>query len=203
MRIKDLSDRYDIVLASQSPRRKEILENIGLRFRITVSRGGETRIGDTPAEIVENIACGKALDVWKQAETDGKTGKPLLVIAADTVVVLDNEILGKPESPAHAAEMLARLSGRTHEVLTGVCLKTAEVRHTFCERTEVEFYPLTPDEIREYVATGDPMDKAGAYGAQGIFSCHVRGIRGDYFNVIGLPAARLVHEMDGLSRLKA
>ena len=198
MSVKSIMDHYSVILASQSARRKEILENIGMRFRIVVSHDEEKRIGAAPEEIVKNIAVCKALDVWKQTEAEPETDKPRLVIAADTIVLLDDEILGKPVSPAHAAEMLARLSGRWHKVLTGVCLKTADALISFCESTEVSVYPLTPEDIREYVATGEPMDKAGAYGAQGIFSRHVCGIRGDFFNVIGLPAARLVHEADKL-----
>lgn len=203
MSVKSIMEHYSVVLASQSERRKDILENIGMRFRVIVSHSAEKRVGDTPAEIVRNIAVEKALDVWRQLEKEPKADRPWLLIAADTVVSLDGGILGKPESPAHAEEMLSRLSGRAHEVLTGVCLKTADAVRSFCESTEVSFYPLTPEDIREYVSTGDPMDKAGAYGAQGIFSCYVRGIRGDYFNVIGLPAARLVHEIDDFIRGKA
>ena len=178
-----------IVLASASPRRRELLQTAGVEFTVCVS-DAEERIppGTSPHEAVMLLAKQKALAVAKDRPND-------LVIGADTVVVYDGAILGKPADEADAARMLRMLSGRTHTVYTGVCLVSAGSAETFFEQTQVTFYPLTDDEIAAYIATGEPMDKAGAYGIQGRGCTLVRGICGDYFNVVGLPVAALCRRL--------
>ena len=178
-----------IVLASASPRRRELLEKAGVDFTVRVSQAEEhIEPGTPPHEAVMQLAMQKAQAVARECPDD-------LVIGADTVVVLDGEILGKPADEADAARMLRRLSGQTHTVYTGVCLVRAGKTETFFEQTQVTFYPLTDDEIAAYVATGEPMDKAGAYGIQGRGCTLVREIRGDYFNVVGLPVAALYRRL--------
>jgi len=173
-----------VVLASASPRRKEILENAGFEVSVRVSSADETLPdGLSPDKAVEYLARLKAHSVEKGANE--------LLIAADTVVVLDGKILGKPSDCAQAKKMLSSLSGKSHKVFTGVCILYNEKEISFSDCTEVEFYELGEDEILEYIATGEPMDKAGAYGIQGKGCVFVKGIRGDYFNVMGLPIAMI------------
>lgn len=175
-----------IVLASQSPRRRELLGKMGLEFTVIVSQLEEDRFtGLAPAALVTALAREKAALV--AAETDPAA----LVIAADTVVVLEEAILGKPSSPQEAVDMLTALSGRTHQVYTGVSVRQNGREVTEFEATQVTFRGLTQSEIADYVATGEPMDKAGAYGIQGYGSLLVEGIQGDYCNVVGLPVERL------------
>lgn len=176
-----------LVLASASPRRKELLEVLGLRdFAIIPARGEEiAEPGLTPEETVCTLSLQKAREVAAGLEPDA------LVIAADTVVALDGKILGKPADEEDAFSMLSLLSGRTHEVFTGLTLMRGGREETIFERTEVRFRSLSPEEIRAYIATGEPMDKAGAYGAQGRASIFVEGVCGDFFNVVGLPLCRL------------
>ena len=176
-----------IILASQSPRRRELLGQMGFSDFIIRPAVGEEKADPSlsPARLVEDLSLQKGLEVAASAAPGD------LVIAADTVVAVDGQILGKPHSPQEAAEMLCALSGRTHTVYTGVTLcRDGEVL-TEHEATSVRFRPLTREEIEAYVATGEPMDKAGAYGIQGIGSLLVEGIEGDYFNVVGLPVCRL------------
>lgn len=176
----------DIILASGSPRRRELLTQMGLSFRVVVSDADETVDKSlSPAEQVSLISRRKAGAVAEAVGPDA------LVIAADTIVALEGQVMGKPHSRAEAAEMLSRLSGRTHEVYTGFTLQLGERVITQAERTAVTFRDLTQSEIEAYVDTGEPMDKAGAYGIQGLGSLLVSGIRGDYFNVMGLPVCRL------------
>lgn len=183
----------NIVLASASPRRRELLQTAGVRFSVRVSQADEQIApGTPPHEAVMQLARQKAQAVAQACPDD-------LVIGADTVVVLDGEILGKPADTADAARMLRRLSGQTHTVYTGVCLLRAGTAETFFEQTQVTFYPLTDAEIAAYVATGEPMDKAGAYGIQGRGCTLVREIRGDYFNVVGLPVAALYRRLSGFN----
>ncbi len=118
-----------------------------------------------------------------------------IIVGCDTVVLLDGEIMGKPSDRDNAFEMLSRLSGRTHKVITGVCIRKGNRIKSFSQCTEVDFYPLSKDDILSYIETGDPMDKAGAYGIQSEGCVLVKGIRGDFFNVVGLPAARLKREL--------
>ena len=179
------SDR-PIILASASPRRRELLERFGVPFRVVPARGAETAPeGLTPGEQVECLARHKAAEVAAGADADS------VVIAADTVVEIDGEILGKPGTPARAEEMLRRLSGREHRVWSGLCVRRGEKILSGREVTSVHFRELTDGEIRAYVDTGEPMDKAGAYGAQGRGALLVRRIDGDFFTVMGLPLCRL------------
>ena len=179
----------NIVLASASPRRRELLQRAGVTFTVRVSDADEQISPDTPPhEAVMSLARQKAQAVAKSCPDD-------LVIGADTVVVYDGAILGKPADAADAVRMLRMLSGKTHTVYTGVCLLSPGKTETFFEQTQVTFYPLTQQEIEAYVATGEPMDKAGAYGIQGRGCTLVQGICGDYFNVVGLPVAALCRRL--------
>ncbi len=178
-----------MILASKSPRRRELLSQAGYTFSIEPAVAEEIQIGDTPAEIVMNLAKQKATEIYHQHMEED-----VLVIGADTVVVYNNEILGKPADREDAKRMLAMLSGQTHQVLTGVCLM-GSMEKVFYESTDVTFYDLTEEEIDRYVGTGDCDDKAGSYGIQGPFAIYVKAIRGDYNNVVGLPIAKLYQEM--------
>lgn len=176
-----------IILASQSPRRRELLERMGLtQFEIRPARGEECADpGLSPARLVEELSIQKAGEIAAGADPED------VIIAADTVVAADGQVLGKPHSRREAQEMLAFLSGRTHTVYTGVTVRKGDRVRTGHEATDVVFRELTPAEIRAYVDTGEPMDKAGAYGIQGRGCVLVEGIRGDYYNVMGLPVCRL------------
>lgn len=177
-----------LILASQSPRRKRLLEQLGLSFEVVVSPVEEVIPPDAvPAEIVQTLAVHKA-------EPVARTHPHALTLAADTIVVLDETILGKPETTTEAEAMLGRLSGVTHTVFTGLALSHPATGRQVkaVEATAVTFAPLSTDEIRRYVATGSPMDKAGAYGIQDDYGAvFVRRIDGDYYNVVGLPLHRL------------
>ena len=177
----------DIILASQSPRRKELLGQMGFKgFKINVPDVDETIEGNLPpAMIVEELSLRKARAVAEDADEDD------LIIAADTVVALDGAVLGKPEDEGSAFSMLSALSGNRHYVYTGVTVMQGEKVVTQHEMTTVTFRELDPEEISNYIATGEPMDKAGAYGIQGLGALLVSGIDGDYFNVMGLPVYRL------------
>ena len=177
----------EIVLASGSPRRRQLLEQIGLTgFRVLPSDADESLPdGIAPGKAVERLSARKGAAVAAQARPGA------LVIAADTVVALDGAILGKPRDRAEAEAMLTALSGRTHQVYTGVTLLQDGRRLTEHEVTAVTFRPLSPEEIAAYVSTGEPMDKAGAYGIQGLGALLVERLEGDYFNVMGLPLCRL------------
>lgn len=178
----------EIILASQSPRRKEILSLLDIPFKIMVSDADETvDAGLPPYFIAESLSLKKAAAVAKNIDADA------LVIGADTIVVSEGKILGKPKDRDDAAAMLKSLSGKWHEVISGVTVlhtKSAESK-SFYVSTRVHFASLTDDEITAYVATGEPMDKAGAYGIQGKGAKLVEEISGDYFNVVGLPLNRL------------
>ncbi len=177
-----------IILASQSPRRRQLLGQIWREpFDILTPQADESYDPAlSPQEIVASI-CRKKSDAAAALADDGTA----LIIAADTMVFLDGLRLGKPHSEEEAVEMLRALSGRTHTVCTGVTLRRGTRTETRVETTSVTFRPLTEREIRCYVATGDPMDKAGAYGVQGLAALFVSGIQGDYFNVMGLPLCLL------------
>ena len=176
-----------IILASQSPRRRELLEQIGLTdFLVRPARGEELPHPElTPAQLVEELSRQKAGEVARGAGTYD------YIIAADTVVAVDGQVLGKPHDTHQARAMLTALSGRSHTVYTGVTVRQGERALTRHEATDVRFRPLTAAEIDAYVATGEPMDKAGAYGIQGRGALLVAGIHGDFFNVMGLPLLRL------------
>jgi septum formation protein len=171
-----------LVLASQSPRRAEILRQAGIPFTVRVASVDETaRAGETPEDYVRRLAEAKAMAAPAAPEE--------IVLGADTTVVIDNEMLAKPEDERDARRMLAMLSGRRHEVLTGICLKRGEQRICDHAVTAVWFAPLSAREIDDYVATGEPMDKAGGYAVQGAASKFIPRIEGCYFNVVGLPIA--------------
>ncbi|MBO5340502.1 MAG: septum formation protein Maf [Oscillospiraceae bacterium] len=176
-----------IILASQSPRRRELLERMGIKgFEIRPAKGEEiVPPGLTPDQQVEELSRQKAREIAAGAGADD------VIIAADTVVAAGNQVLGKPHSRQEAADMLSLLSGRTHTVYTGVTVRRGDMEITEHEATEVIFRPLTREEILAYVDSGEPMDKAGAYGIQGLGCLLVEGIRGDYYNVMGLPVCRL------------
>jgi septum formation protein len=184
-----------LILASASPRRAQILRDAGVSFSVLSSAIDETPYpGETPAELVERLSAAKAELV--AARTVG----PAILLAADTVVVLDGQILGKPRSTEDARRMLGQFSGRTHAVLTGVTLiRLPDMeRHQFVESTLVNFAPLSDDEISRYLATDEPYDKAGAYAVQGRAGRYIPRIEGCYFNVVGLPLARVIASLQEL-----
>ncbi len=178
------------ILASASPRRKELLTLGGVDYEVIVSQCEEILPENiTPADAVMSLATQKADDVFKR-------NHERIIIAADTVVALDGKILGKPKDKEDAFKMLSSLSGNTHTVYTGVCIKSKDKTDTFFTATDVEFYALTADEINTYIATNEPMDKAGAYGIQGKGFILVKKIDGDYYNVVGLPLAETVRHLN-------
>lgn len=174
-----------LILASQSPRRKELLGLLGLPFEIRASNADETMAPDR--DVAEQVA----LVSRRKAEATPREENSV-VIAADTIVVCDEKRLGKPKDREEAIKMLRLLSGRTHQVMTGMTVLWQDKVYSCTEVTEVTFRPLTDREITRYVDSGDCMDKAGAYGIQGGGALFVQGIRGDYYNVMGLPVCRLV-----------
>lgn len=206
-----------LVLASASPRRRELLSQIGLEFTVMPSTKEENAKTTEAGALVQELSRQKAVDIWEQLSGDqgqnpdadqeqiseetqepnlnGKRQPELLVIGADTVVCCEGKILGKPHSREAAAEMLTALQGRSHEVYTGVTHYSQSETVTFFECTQVEFYPMTEAEISEYIDSKEPMDKAGAYGIQGLGARFVKDIRGDYNNVVGLPVGRLYQEL--------
>ena len=177
----------NIVLASASPRRQQLLKMLYDEFEIIPVDISEISDTEISVEAAENIAVKKAQAIKKPDS---------LVIACDTIVMLDDILLGKPENTEDAKKMLMALSGRAHHVMTGVCLLYKGKSYSFTDTTVVEFYPLTEAEIDDYVASGEPMDKAGAYGIQGGGAIFVKRISGDYYNVVGLPVARLKREIE-------
>ena len=171
------------VLASASPRRKEILENAGFTFEIIVSDTDENISEDfSPSETVEELAKRKAQSVLVE-------NQDAVVFGCDTVVAVDGKILGKPKDAEDAFNMIKMLSGKVHTVSTGVCICSSDKMSVFSNTTEVEFYPLSDDTIRSYIATGEGKDKAGSYGIQGYGCVLVKEIKGDYFSVMGLPVS--------------
>jgi septum formation protein len=199
-----------VVLASASPRRREILDRIGIKYDVCVSDCDEHCIEKDPKKLVQILSERKAMAVLKALES-GKSGldvspetETFCVIGCDTIVYQEklNGILGKPHTEGEAFEMLSQLAGGVHEVYSGVTilvsgLKTP-VKRSFWERTAVHFSEMTDEEIMEYIGTGDPMDKAGAYGIQGFCARYIEGIEGDYLNVVGLPASHLYKELKSL-----
>lgn len=188
-----------LILASASPRRRELLTRIGLSFESLPARGEENPRSAIPEEMVQELSAGKALEIYGSLEEQEK--EEAVIIGADTLVAFENRVMGKPQDEKDAFDMLFLLQGKTHQVYTGVTLlytpkgETACKKLTFVEKTDVTMYPMTEQEILEYIATGEPMDKAGAYGIQGRCAAYVRGICGDYNNVVGLPVSRLYQEL--------
>ena len=195
-----------IILASQSPRRKELLEQIGLEFEICPAKGEEIITKSIPEEVVMELSKQKAEEVsamvssYTMEHKDITTPSDILVIGADTVVAYDGKILGKPVDEADAKRMLSMLSGNTHSVFTGVTLvlidksgRAGEL--VFYEKTDVKMHKMTEQEIDRYIATGEPMDKAGSYGIQGKCAIYIEKIDGDYNNVVGLPITRIYQEL--------
>ncbi|HYF79411.1 MAG TPA: Maf family protein [Symbiobacteriaceae bacterium] len=176
----------DIVLASASPRRQELLRQVGLTFRVVPSQVDE-QVSEPmqPGDLVKYLALAKAHDV-AQREPGA------LVIGSDTIVVVDDRVLGKPQNRADAIDMLRSLSGRSHQVMTGIALVQGNRQLVDYEVTTVQFRPLNQGEIERYVDSGEPMDKAGAYGIQGRAAAMISAIAGDYFTVVGLPLSRTV-----------
>ena len=185
---------YSYVLASASTSRRDILMNLGINFEQIVSDVDETvPTGKDPAEAAVELARAKAQAVLEKRPDS-------CVIGADTIVVVDGEVLGKPKDEGDAYRMLKLLSGRTHTVMTGVCVLYNHQERSFVQKTEVKFYDLTEEQIDRYILSGEPLDKAGAYGIQGLGCVLVESINGDYFNVVGLPMARLHRELESLDQ---
>lgn len=187
-----------IVLASGSPRRKELLEQIGVSFEIVAAKGEEVITKTIPSQIVEELSVKKALEVAKLYET---SGEETVVIGADTIVAFEGNILGKPVDEQDAIKTLNVLQDHTHQVYTGVTLVKIKQNGdkkivTFHEKTDVTMYPMSQQQIESYVATKEPLDKAGSYAIQGLCARYVKGICGDYYNVVGLPVARLMLELE-------
>ena len=188
------------ILASASPRRKELLEQAGIDFEVIPSTITEIIEGNSPQEIVQHLALQKAYDVFDRYLPEHSEGsEDFTVIGADTIVVYRGEILGTPADEDEAYDMLSLLSDRTHQVFTGValisCVNGEKKSVSFYESTNVTFYPILKEDLRTYVKSKDPLDKAGAYGIQGPFAVHVKCIEGDYNNVVGLPISRLYQEL--------
>ena len=184
----------NIILASGSPRRKELMAQAGIPFAVKVSACEETVTKEKPEEIVQELARKKAAAVAQAEKEDA------LVIGADTVVALNGKVMGKPRDKEEAFQMLRLLQGKTHEVWTGVCILERQAdgsikEECFAQKTEVEMYPMEETEIRGYIETGEPMDKAGAYGIQGKALVFVKKIEGDYYNVVGLLIAELYQRL--------
>lgn len=180
--------KQKIILASASPRRKELLRQIGLDFAIAVAEIDEQRMpNETPAALVKRLAAEKASAIFEPGN---------IVIAADTIVAIDTEVLGKPVDAVDAKKMLRMLSGRSHFVYSGFCVRDEKKAVSDVVATEVVFRDLSDEEIDAYVASGEPLDKAGAYGIQGGAAKFISEIHGDYYNVVGLPLCRLTMVLD-------
>jgi len=182
----------NIVLASGSPRRKELLSQVGIDFKVITSDADENSTKEQPGEYVLELSKIKAETVLNSLSEDA------VVIGADTIVYFDGKVLGKPKDEEDAFAMIKAISGNSHQVYTGVCICTKDGCVGFYEKTDVFVYEMSDEEIWSYIKTGEPMDKAGAYGIQGRFAAYVKGIEGDYNNVVGLPVARLVHELKNM-----
>jgi septum formation protein len=200
------------ILASSSPRRVELIQKLHLPFEVEKALGEELTTETEPAKYAMSLAREKALEVYNRLSNIPRSAEKdsLFVLGADTIVVHEGQILGKPSDEEDAFEMLSSLSGKTHEVYTGVAFvfdridgsKAAEpVIVSFFDKTEVTFNTLSADEIRAYISTSDPLDKAGAYGIQGDFSIHVSGVKGNFENVIGLPVSKIYEEMKKLDMI--
>ncbi|MGN0135915.1 Maf family nucleotide pyrophosphatase [Anaerotignum sp.] len=184
-----------LILASASPRRKELLAKIGLPFAVIPAKGEESITKQSPGDIVMELSRQKAREIAAQQTEE------CIIIGADTIVAKGETIMGKPKDAADAYGMLKSIAGDCHQVYTGVTIIRTGNRPasiTFAEKTDVYLYPMSDGEINAYIASGDPMDKAGAYGIQGDFAIHVKGIEGDYYTVVGLPIGRVYQELKKL-----
>ena len=189
----------ELILASASPRRKELLEKIGLPFTIQPAKGEERITQKSPAAVVMELSRQKAEEI-----AAAQTGE-CIILGADTIVAKGEEIMGKPKDAADAKRMLKSIADDCHQVYTGVTLIRTGAHPqnvTFQEKTDVFLYPISDAELDAYIASGDPMDKAGAYGIQGDFAIHVKGIAGDYYNVVGLPIGRVYQELKRMLSVK-
>ena len=213
------ADIGGLILASGSPRRKQILSLLDIPFQVMIPEG-EEKAGDLPPEeLVKVLSAQKGREIaekLRQQEIDITQGKATLILAADTVVALEGEVFGKPKDRQDAERMLMRLSGREHEVFTGVYItcvnadapdtEPAPFPISFADRTLVRFVKLDKEEIHRYTATKEPYDKAGAYAVQGLFAPYIEGLHGDYYNVMGLPLSAICQQLKkagvDLSRLK-
>ena len=187
--------KMKLILASASPRRKELLGKIGMEFEILPAKGEEKITKTLPWEVVSELSLQKAKEIAE------KQTEECIVIGADTIVAKDQTIMGKPETKNAAFEMIRTIAGDVHQVYTGVTMIRTGAKEqcvTFFEKTDVFLYPMSDREIDDYIATGDCMDKAGAYGIQGDFAIHVKGIAGDYYNVVGLPIGKVYQELKQL-----
>ena len=187
-----------IILASASPRRKELLSQIGIEYEVIPSNTEEIITSTVPSDIVMELAKQKAEDVVRNVNKPGK-----IVLGADTIVAYENKVMGKPVNEEDAFSMISSLENATHQVYTGVSLsylkKDGEIcSHVFFEKTDVVVYPMTKEEIWDYIETKDCMDKAGSYGIQGAFAAFIKGINGDYNNVVGLPVGRVYQELKNI-----
>lgn len=181
---------YPVILASGSPRRKELLKLLGVDFKIITSNKEEIVTSQNPEAVVKELSMMKAEDV-----AQGVDG-PAIILGADTVVAYKGQILGKPKDRADAIRMISSFAGDEHQVYTGVCMIRKEAdgrvkKISFAEKTQVSVYPMTKQEIERYVDSGEPMDKAGAYAIQGLFAPYIKEISGDYYNIVGFPIARI------------
>ena len=186
--------KYQIILASGSPRRKELLELIGVEFKIITSNKEEVITSSNPEEVVKELSQMKAEDVAKNVEG------PALILGADTVVAYKGNILGKPKDKEDAIRMISSFAGDDHYVYTGVCIIRKEADGlvktiSFAEGTRVTVYPMTAEEIERYADSKEPMDKAGAYAIQGLFAPYIKGIEGDYYNIVGFPIAGIYQRL--------
>lgn len=205
---------YKFFLASKSPRRRELMNQIGLEYEVMVSEREEIATENVPEEVVKELSLQKAYEIERMLlnKTDGKIYEEykrqgyegVIIIGADTVVSLEGEIMGKPKNEDDAFNMLSKLQGRKHVVSTGVAMvvigENGNQVFSFAEDTDVYMYEISDDEIREYVATGEPMDKAGSYGIQGIGAKFISGIHGDYNNVVGLPIGSIYQTLKKIKR---
>lgn len=185
---------YKVILASGSPRRRELLEQIGVSFEIRISDKEEIITSTVPEEVVKELSMGKAEDVARHIEG------PALILGADTIVAHKGRILGKPKDIEDAVAMISSLAGDDHEVYTGVCILRKEAdqsvkKISFAEKTRVSVYPMTEKEIRTYAESKEPLDKAGAYAIQGRFAPYIREISGDYYNIVGFPIAKIYQKL--------
>ncbi len=199
-----------LILASGSPRRKELLEQIGADFEILPAKGEEVITSDIPSQVVMELSAQKAEEVAGRYEKElvvekacWEDRKTVVILGADTVVAYENKILGKPKDEADAVRMLQMLAGNTHSVFTGVTLLIEQAgkreKKTFFAETKVTMYPMSKEEIEAYVATREPMDKAGAYGIQGKCAAYIERIEGDYNNVVGLPVSLVYQTLKTIS----